>query len=176
VRFLAVTVTLAASIILALIALQLPPFVPAGANLSEPAQADYAANIWPESQVSLLMLALFLPWLIYAVIQRGSLAGRIVVFALGLAGVSVSTWAVTVSLESYMARPQAVSGFVVGIDGRNVTLDCGVRSTYHLAISDRQFEFAQSWLRRGAPVLLYVSPRGQAGYLGLDDRGPSCSG
>lgn len=52
-----VALTLVVSVALLGLALHVPPFIPAGADLADGRQRDYAANIWQEMQTSLALLA-----------------------------------------------------------------------------------------------------------------------
>src|SRR6202171_3780074 len=81
VRFGRVGLTLVVSIALFLLALHVPAFMTPGADMTDPAQRDYAANIWQESQTSLALVALVLPWLLYAMLWQGAPWGRRILLA-----------------------------------------------------------------------------------------------
>ena len=67
-----VLLTLVASIVLFLLALHVPAFMAAGADMSDSAQRDYAANIWQETQTSLALVAIVLPWMVYGLLWQGA--------------------------------------------------------------------------------------------------------
>src|SRR4029077_12638217 len=163
VRFGRVLVTLAASIALFLLALHLPAFMAPGADMTDSAQRDYARNIWQETQTSLAMVAIVLPWLVYAILWQGAPWGRRILLAIATAGVIVTTWFAVLSAQSYAALPRQVVGVVDSVQGRVITLrDDG---SYYLVLSDRELTAARSWLKAGANVELWVSPRGHAGAV-----------
>ena len=69
----------ALTVLLVTAAVLLPPIVPAGADLNDANQAAYARAIWPETQISLAVLMIFLPSLGYAVARRGAARGRLLI-------------------------------------------------------------------------------------------------
>lgn len=158
-----VALTLAASVILFLLALHVPPFMVAGADLSDSGQRDYARNIWQETQTSLALVVIVLPWLVYGLLWQGAPWGRRILIALATAGVVVTTWFALVSAQSYTALPRRVTGVVDHVQGRGIWLRDG--GGYRLVISDSELQSAQSWLHPGTDVLMWVSPRGHAGYV-----------
>jgi hypothetical protein len=97
--------TVVASVALALIAANSPPFVPAGANLTVPSQSVFAHNIWPKAETSLAVLAVFLPWLIYAVVRQGRLPGRVLILVIAAVGVVAGIGASVVSLTTICNTP-----------------------------------------------------------------------
>lgn len=145
-------------------ATRLGPLVAAGADFGDPTQRSYAVNIWQETQTSLALLAIFLPWLVYGLLFNGSRWGGLILLAAAAAGTVGGTWLTLVSLESYAALPRLVTGVVAKIDGRQLSL-AGGRGVY-LVISDAELADDGPWLKAGVPVTLWVSPRGHAGYLG----------
>ncbi len=163
VRFGRVVLTLVVSIALFLLALHVPAFMAAGADMTDSAQRDYAANIWQETQTSLAMVAIVLPWLVYALLWQGAPWGRRILLAIATAGVVVTTWFALLSAQSYAALPQQVVGVVDRVQGRVITLRGG--GTYYLVLSDQELNADRSWLRPGANVRLLVSPRGHAGAV-----------
>jgi hypothetical protein len=158
-----VAVTLVVSIALFLLALHIPAFMAAGADMSDSAQRDYAANIWQETQTSLALVAIVLPWLVYALLWQGAPWGRRILLAIATAGVVVTTWFAILSAQSYAALPQEVTGVVDHIQGRVIALRGD--GSYYLVLSDRELNADRSWLRSGASVTLWVSPRGHAGAV-----------
>ena len=156
-------VTLVVSIALFLLALHVPSFMAAGADISDSAQRDYAANIWQETQTSLALVAIVLPWLVYALLWRGAPWGRGLLLAIATAGVVVTTWFAIVSAQSYAALPRQVVGVVERVQGRVIALRDG--ASYYLVLSDRELNTDRSWLRAGASVTLWVSPRGHVGSV-----------
>src|SRR5712671_3016093 len=84
-----VAVTLVVSITLFVLALHVPVFMAAGADMTDSAQRDYAANLWQGA-----------PW------------GRRILLVIATAGVVLTTWFALLSAQSYAALPQQVSGVV----------------------------------------------------------------
>ena len=163
VRFGRVLVTLAASIALFLLALHLPAFMAPGADMTDSAQRDYASNIWQETQTSLAMVAIVLPWLVYALMWQGAPWGRRILLAIATAGAIVTTWFAVLSAQSYAALPRQVVGVVDRVQDRVIALHGA--GSYYLVLSDRELSADGSWLKAGASVELWVSPRGHAGAV-----------
>ena len=163
VRFGRVVLTLVVSIALFLLALHVPAFMAPGADMTDSAQRDYAANIWQETQTSLAMVAVVLPWLVYALLWQGVPWGRRILLAIATAGVIVTTWFALLSAQSYAALPKQVVGVVDQVQGRVIALRGG--ADYYLVVSDEELNADRSWLRPGASVELWVSPRGHAGAV-----------
>jgi hypothetical protein len=145
-------------------ALQLGPFIAAGADTHDPTQRIYAANVWQEVQTSLALLAVFLPWLMYGLLFKGSAWGGRILVLVGALGTIGGTWLTVVALAGYAALPRDVSGVVGRIDARALSLRGG--PAVYLVVSDAQLAAARSWLKPGASVTMWVSPRGQAGFIG----------
>jgi ABC-type tungstate transport system substrate-binding protein len=158
-----VAVTLVVSIALFLLALHVPAFMAAGADMSDSAQRDYAANIWQETQTSLALVAIVLPWLVYALLWQGAPWGRRLLLVVATAGVVLTTWFAILSAQSYAALPKQVTGVVDRVQGRIIALRGD--GSYYLVLSDRELDAARSWLRPGADIMLWVSPRGHAGSV-----------
>ena len=163
VRFGRVALTLVVSIALFLVALHVPAFMTSGADMTDSTQREYAANIWQESQTSLALVAIVLPWLLYALLWQGAPWGRRILLAIATTGVVVTTWFAVLSAQSYTALPKQVVGVVERVQGRVIALRGD--GTYYLVLSDSQLSAAHSWLRPGASVELWVSPRGHAGAV-----------
>src|ERR1700731_3224457 len=163
VRFGRVFLTLVTSIALFLLALHVPPFMAPGADMTDSAQRDYASNIWQETQTSLALVAIVLPWLVYALLWQGEPWGRRILLAVAIVGVVVTTWFALLSAQSYAALPKQATGVVDRVDGRVIALRGG--GSYYLVLSDHELTAARSWLRAGASVELWVSPRGHAGAV-----------
>jgi len=163
VRFGRVALTLAVSIALFLVALHVPAFMTSGADMTDSTQREYAANIWQESQTSLALVAIVLPWLLYALLWQGAPWGRRILLAIATTGVVVTTWFAVLSAQSYTALPKQVVGVVERLQGRVIALRGD--GTYYLVLSDAELSAAHSWLRPGASVELWVSPRGHAGAV-----------
>jgi hypothetical protein len=155
--------TLAVSITLLLLALRVPPFMTAGADLTDGAQRDYATNIWQEMQTSLALVAIVVPWLVYGLLWQGAPWGRRILLATATVGVVVTTWFALLSAQSYAALPRQVTGVVDGIHGRVLSLRGD--GMYYLVISDGELDAHRAWLEPGASVRLWVSPRGHAGAV-----------
>jgi hypothetical protein len=163
IRFMQVGVTLLLSLVAFVLALHIPPFMAAGADLSDSGQRDYARNIWQETQTSLALVALVLPWLVYGLLWHGAAWGRRILLAVATAAVVVTTWLALLSAQSYAALPRQVTGVVDRIQGRTVSIRGA--GSYYLVLSDSELRSAQSWLHPGANVMLWVSPRGHAGSV-----------
>ena len=163
VRFGRVVLTLVVSIALVLLALHVPAFMAPGADMTDSAQRDYAANIWEETQTSLAMVAVVLPWLVYALLWQGAPWGRRILLVIATAGVIVTTWFAVLSAQSYAALPKQVIGVVDRVEGRAIGLRGG--ANYYLVVSDKELNADRSWLGPGASVELWVSPRGHAGAV-----------
>jgi hypothetical protein len=163
VRIVRVLLTLVVSIALFLLALHVPAFMAAGADMTDSAQRDYATNIWQETQTSLALVAIVLPWLVYGLLWQGAPWGRRILLAVSTAGVVVTTWFALLSAQSYAALPQQVVGVVDRVQGRVIALRGG--ATYYLVVSDGELNADRLWLRSGVTVSLWVSPRGHAGAV-----------
>jgi hypothetical protein len=147
-------------------AAHLPAFLPSGADFRNPDEVVYARNIWQQSQTSLVVLALFIPWLIYGLVMRGARWGRAAVLVLAGAGLLLGLWMAGHSLTLYRAQPMYVSGLVTRIEGRQITLDRGPTRSFYLVVSDTELQAVEEWVRPGVPVALWVAPNGQAGFIG----------
>jgi len=163
VRFGRVFLTLAVSIALFLLALHVPAFMAPGADMTDSAQRDYASNVWQETQTSLALVAIVLPWLVYSLLWQGAPWGRRILLTIATAAVIVTTWFAVLSAQSYAALPRQVVGVVDRVQGRVIALRGD--GSYYLVLSDRELAAARSWLTAGASVQLWVSPRGHAGAV-----------
>ena len=163
VRLVRVATTLAVSLVGLVLMLHVPPFMAAGADLTDSAQRDYAANIWGETQTSLGLVVLVLPWLVYALLWQGAAWGRRILLAVATIGVVLTTWFALLSAQSYAALPHQVNGVVDRIQGRTVWL--AGEGSYYIVLSDSEMLAAQTWLRPGTSVSMWVSPRGHAGAV-----------
>lgn len=170
-RLWSVGLALAASVGLAVAAAHLPAVIASGANLRDPDQVIYAHNIWQESQTSLVMLALFVPWLGYGLLLRGAPWGRLAVLALAGVGAGLGLWMTAHSLGLYAAKPEYVAGVVTRVDGRQITLAARPPRTFYLIVSEVELRAAQAWDRPGNAVGLWVAPNGQAGFIGRPSGG-----
>ena len=163
IRLARVAGTLAVSLLGLLLVLHVPPFMAAGADLTDSVQRDYAANIWQETQTSLGLVILVLPWLVYGLLWQGAPWGRRTLLVVATVAVVVTTWLALLSAQSYAALPRQVTGVVDRVQGRAVWLTGG--SSYYVVVSDTELRSAESWLRPGANVTMWVSPRGHAGAV-----------
>jgi len=75
----------------------------------------------------------------------------------------VTTWFAVLSAQSYAALPRQVVGVVDRVQGRVIAIRGD--GSYYLVLSDRELAAARSWLKAGASVELWVSPRGHAGAV-----------
>lgn len=162
-RLVHIAVTLVVSLVGVVAFLHVPPFMAAGADLSDSAQGEYAQNIWQEVQTSLALVALVLPWLVYALLWPGAAWGRRILLVVSTAAVVFTTYLALASAQSYTALPRQVSGVVSQLQGRSITLQG--EGSYYLVLTDGQLRANSSWLHPGAQVLLWVSPRGHVGAV-----------
>ena len=154
----------AATIALVLCVSHLPSFLPAGADLADPAQRLYAENLWAQVQASLVLIGCFLPWLTYALLWRGANRGVLILGGVAVAGTSLATLVAVMRIGTYAALPSSVAGVVSRLEGRTIELE-GAGKTYYLVLSDQQMASSSTWLKRGAPVVMWVSPRSQVGAI-----------
>jgi hypothetical protein len=158
-----IAISLGISLGLLALALAVPPFIPPGADLTDSGQRAYARNIWQETQTSLGLVSLVLPWLVYGLLWQGAPWGRRLLLGLATAAVVVTTWLTLQSAQSYAALPREVTGVVDHVDGRTIWMQGGAR--YYLVLSDVELQSAQGLLRPGNDLVLWVSPRGHAGAV-----------
>ncbi len=163
IRLGAIGATLLLSLVVVVLMLRVPPFIGSGADLSDPSQRQYAANIWQETQTSLALLGLVLPWLAYGLLWPGAAWGRRSLLAVTTIGVGLTLGLVLVSAQSYTALPRQVTGVVAAVHGRVLSLRGG--GSYYLVLSDSELRQEQRLLTPGQSVLLWVSPRGHAGSV-----------
>lgn len=163
IRFVRVAITLIVSLVALVLALHLPPFMAPGADLADSSQRDYAQNIWQETQTSLALVAVVLPWLVYGLLWQGAAWGRRLLIGVATAAVVLTTWFALLSAQSYTALPREVRGVVSRIEGRSISLSGD--GSYLLVLSDSEFKAARSWLHPGTEVMMWVSPRGHAGSV-----------
>lgn len=164
-----------ATALLVVAAVLLPPIVPAGADLNDASQAAYARAIWPETQISLAVLMIFLPSLAYAILARGAAWGRLVIGSISFLGVAVATFYVVISLQSYVAKPEVVYGSVYSLNGRTICLWYGTLSQIAgneagtrclaLDVPSEKLRDGGSWVQEHRYVRALVSPRGHVGFI-----------
>jgi len=170
-RVWALPVTLLSSLALAILAAQVSPFLPAGANLEDAGQRAFARNIWPQCQVSLVVLALFAPWLVYARLAPFPVRGmwgrglRYAVLTVAGLGTGLGIWMSATSMAAYVVRPQRVEGVVSLFQGRTLRLD-GDPRRYALVLTADELSQATGWATPGTHVVMWVTGSGHAGYLG----------
>jgi hypothetical protein len=166
----------AVTAVLITVAVLLPPIVPAGADLKDANQAVYARAIWPETQISLAVLMIFLPSLAYAVATRGAAWGRLLIGSISLLGVAIAMFYVVISLQSYLAKPEVVYGAVTSLNGRAICLQFGSRSQivgnnssttrcFALDAPSEELRGAENWVQEQRYVQMLVSPRGHVGFI-----------
>jgi hypothetical protein len=158
--------------VLVTVAVLLPPIAPAGADLKDPSQAAYARAIWPETQISLVVLMIFLPSLVYALIVRGAALGRLFIGSISVLGVALATFYVVISLESYMAKPEVVYGFVTHLSGNSICVEpfWGIHPNppvrcFALEVPSEELRGAEHWVQENRYVQVLVSPRGHVGFI-----------
>jgi len=57
-------------------------------------------------------------------------------------------------------------GVVTRVDGRQITLAARPPRTFYLVVSEAELRAAQTWVRPGNAVGMWVAPNGQAGFIG----------
>jgi len=165
VRPAAAGLTVAVSVAAAVFAVHLPPFVVSGANLADPAQADYARNLWSHTTPVLAAVAAIFPVLVIYAIWPTIVAGyRSAVLAVCILGLCTASLFALEGLNAYRQAPIPVNGKVTSFHDREIS-QCGFPS-HHLLISDTDLRQTQAWVKPGVAVLLYLTPAGDAAYLG----------
>src|SRR2546430_4542013 len=164
-----IAVLAAITVVLVTAAVLLPPIVPAGANLNDANEAAYARAIWPETQISLAILMIFLPSLCYAVAARGAARGRLLIGSITLLGVAIATFYVVISLQSYVAKPEVVYGAVTSLSGRTICLQFGgtsqivghepVTRCFARGLPNGALRAAENWGQEAGYTHVLVSPR-----------------
>ncbi len=160
----------AATAVLVTAAVLLPPIIPAGADLRIVNQAAYARAIWPETQISLAMLMIFLPSLCYAMAAKGAAWGRLLIGSLSLVGVAIATVYLVISLESYMAKPEVVYGFVTSLKGQTICIEPFQRASpkmrcFALDVPSEELRGSSNWADEHRLVQMLVSRRSHVGFI-----------
>jgi hypothetical protein len=163
--------TAVASLVIAFIVAQVPPVVASGANLSDAAQADYARNVWRSARPWVALAAAMSPLVIYAV-WRFLMFRRKGALGLSLAALFIAGLFALEGISAYQQPPIPVTGKVSSFQGRDIS-QCGF-PTHHLLISDSELRAAHAWVKPGVAVLLYLTPGGDAAYLGPTQTGSPC--
>jgi hypothetical protein len=157
--------TVAVSVATAVLAVHLPPFVVSGANLSDPAQADYASNLWSHTTPVLAAVAAIFPVLVIFAIWPPIMTGhRRAVLVVCILGLCTASLFALEGLNAYGQAPIPVNGKVTSFHDREIS-QCGFPS-HHLVISYSDLRQTQTWVKPGVAVLLYLTPTGDAAYLG----------
>jgi hypothetical protein len=162
---LATGLAVAACVIAGFLAVHLRPFVSSGANLSDPAQADYAQNLWSSTTPSLVAVAFICPLVAFGLLPPWRLGARQVLLALSVATLCIASFFAINALNAYRQQPVAINGPVLSFQGRDIML-CGFQIHHRLLVSDLELRKAQAWARPGSEVLLYVTASGDAAYIG----------
>jgi hypothetical protein len=155
----------AASVTAGLLSAHLPPLVPSGANLSDPAQADYARNLWSNTIPGLVVVASIGPLVVLGLLPPFTRGARRVVLAASLPALCVAGVLTAIALNAYRETPISFSGPVRSFQDRDILL-CGFEIHHHVILSDRELRQAHSWVKPGTAVLLYLTPFGDAAYVG----------
>jgi hypothetical protein len=165
---LAAGLAVAASVIAGFLAAHLSPLVPSGANLSDPAQAEYARNLWSKTIPTLVAVASSGPLVVLGLLPPFLRGARRVVLAVSVPALCIAGLFTGLALNAYGQAPIPVNGVVRSFQGRDIGL-CGFdfqTHHYHVILSDRELGQAHSWVKPGTAVLLYVFPSGDAAYIG----------
>jgi hypothetical protein len=166
----------AVTVVLVIVSVLLPPIAPAGADLKDASRAAYARAIWPEAQISLAMLMIFLPSFVYALIVRGAALGRLLIGSISVLSVALATFYVVISLESYVAKPEVVYGWVTQLKGNSICVEpfqgIGVWDRpgplvrcFALEVPSSELRGEANWVSDRRMVKILVSPRGHIGYI-----------
>jgi hypothetical protein len=161
---LALGLAVAACIIAGFIAAYSPPFVTSGASLSDPAQADYAKNLWVSTIPVLVAVASICPLIAFGLLPPLLRGPRIIVLAISVAALCVGGFFAVKGVNSYRQPPVAIISSVAGFQGRDISL-YGLQN-HHLIVSDQELQQAHRWVKPGTVVLLYLTPSGDAAYIG----------
>jgi hypothetical protein len=162
---LATGLALAACAIAGFLTAHLPPFVTSGARLSDPAQADYARNLWSNTIPSLVTVASICPLVVFGLLPPFRFAPRQVLLGVSVATLCVASLFATLALNAYRQQPIAINGPVLSFQGRDIVL-CGFEVHHHLLVSDQELRQVHDWVKPGTEVLLYVTASGDAAYIG----------
>jgi hypothetical protein len=163
-RPLTAALAIVASLTAALLAAHLPPLVPSGADLSDPAQAAYARNLWASAMPAIMAVAAICPLVVYGLVPPFMLSARKALLVVSIVGLCISGLFALDVANAYRQPPVPVTGEVTSFQGREIS-QCGFPS-HHLLVSDAELREAHAWVKRGTAVLLYLTPSGDAAYLG----------
>jgi hypothetical protein len=89
---------------------------------------------------------------------------RNAVLALCLLGWCIASLFSLEGLKAYGQPAIPVNGKVTSFQGREIS-QCGFPK-HHLLISDSDLRQAETWVKPGVPVLLYLTPSGDAAHVG----------
>jgi hypothetical protein len=163
---LAVGLAVAACVVAGFLAAHLPPFVPSGANLSDPAQADYARNVWSSAIPALAAVASICPLVTFGLLPPLMRGPRRVVLAVSVAALCVAVFFAVNRVNGYRQPPVTIIGSVASFQGRDILLGGFQAHHLNLIVSDQELRQAHSWVRPQTVVYLYLTPSGDAGYIG----------
>ena len=163
---LAAGLAVAACVIAGFLAAHLPPFVPSGAKLSDAAQADYARNVWSSTVPALAAFASICPLVAFGLLPPLMRGPRSVVLAVSVAALCVASFFALNGVNGYRQPPLTIIGAVASFQGRDIQLGGFQERTHHLILSDQELRQAHSWVKPHTVVFLYLTPSGDAGYIG----------
>ncbi|MFY9531122.1 MAG: hypothetical protein WBC04_20330 [Candidatus Acidiferrales bacterium] len=156
----------AACVMAGFLAAHLAPFVASGANLSDPAQADYAQNLWSSTIPALVALASICPLAAFGLLPPLMRGPRRILLVVSVAALCVAGFFAVNGVNGYRQPPVTIIGAVASFQGRDILLRGFQTQTHHLIVSDQELRQAHSWVRPQTVVFLYVNPSGDAGYIG----------
>lgn len=148
------------------LAAQLPPFVPSGAKLLDPAQADYARNVWSSTVPALAVVASIWPLAALGLLPPLMRGPRRAVLAVSVAALCVAVFFAVNGVNGYRQPPETIIGAVASFQGRDILLGGFQAHSLHLIVSDQELRQAHSWVRPRTVVFLYLTPSGDVGYIG----------
>jgi hypothetical protein len=78
------------------------------------------------------------------------------------------------AVNDYRQPPVAVNGAVLSFQGRDIQL-CGFETHHHVLVSDSELRQAHTWVKPRTAVLLYLTPSGDAAYIGPAEADFACA-
>lgn len=121
IRPLATMLTAACSIAAAILAAHIPPLVASGANLTDPAQADYARNFWAHTAPAVAAVGAICPLVVMSAVWP-PVAGHInALLALCILGFVTASVLALEGLRAYRQPTIPVNGKVTSFQGREIS-------------------------------------------------------
>lgn len=129
---------------------------------------------------------IFLPSFFYVLIAKGAAVGRLLIGSVSVLGAALAMFYVIISLESYMAKPEIVLGFVTSLNGKTICIEPfrGITQSgaggpgqadrsapspekrcLALDVPSEELRGAANWTQEHRDVQMLVSPRGHVGFI-----------